>query len=55
MMQQQGQPVPAGRRRPREGVIPGGAIDQALRGGRVTAVADERTNTHRHHRARPRR
>jgi type II secretion system protein D len=44
MMQMQGQPVPPGSAA-REGVIPGGAIDQALRGGRVSASADERTNT----------
>ncbi len=44
MMQMQGQPIPAGGGS-REGIIPGGGIDQALRGGKVTASADERTNT----------
>ncbi len=44
MMQQQGgggQPPHASR----EGRIPGGGLDQALRGGHVNIVADERTNT----------
>ncbi|HWE01356.1 MAG TPA: secretin N-terminal domain-containing protein [Tepidisphaeraceae bacterium] len=39
--QQQGGVMPRGR----EGRIPGGAIDQALRGGHVRADADPRTNT----------
>src|SRR5665213_1597433 len=43
-MQQGGQPQPPGGG-PREGRIPGGAIDQALRGGHVDAQADDRTNT----------
>ena len=45
MMQQQGMPVPPGGGGGREGFIPGGGIDKALRGGRVNASADERTNT----------
>lgn len=44
MMQMQGQPIPQGGGG-REGFIPGSGIDQALRGGRVNASADERTNT----------
>ena len=30
---------------PREGKIPGNGVDQALHGGKVTAAADDRTNT----------
>lgn len=41
--QQPGQPMPGGGAR--EGPIPGGGVDQALRGGKVNAAADERTNT----------
>ncbi len=44
MMMQQGMQPPPGAGG-REGVIPGGGLDQALRGGKVTAAADERTNT----------
>ena len=36
---------PAGTRRQRTGRIPGNGIDQALHGGHVNAVADERTNS----------
>jgi type II secretory pathway component GspD/PulD (secretin) len=43
MMQQQGQPIPPGGGG--GGTPTGGAIDQALRGGKVNAAADERTNT----------
>ena len=40
---QPGQQPPGGG--PREGLIPGGGVDQALRGGKVYASADDRTNT----------
>lgn len=40
--QQPGQPAAGGAH---EGPIPGGGVDQALRGAKVNAAADERTNT----------
>ena len=44
MPQQPGQPpMPGGG--PPGGRIPGGGVDQALRGGKVNAAADDRTNT----------